>query len=279
MIRLVVDSSADYTTAELEAKNIELVPLNVTLGENTYQDGVNLERNNFYELLTNTTDFPKTAQPSPEAFLSVFEDAKEKGDDVICVLLSSGLSGTCQSAFLAKNMADYDNIHIVDSLAATHIIRVIVDKANEMRNQGALASDIITALEELKGRVKVLAAVDTMEYLYRGGRVSKATAAIGELAKIKPILTVTEDGKVAVAGKCLGKNKALRFLADNLSAKELDEAYPIYTVYAYGSENCEKLEEKLAQANFKIDGRLQIGATIGAHVGPGAFGVIFVEKN
>ena len=278
MIRLIVDSSADYTFAELEAKNIELVPLSVALGEKSYLDGVNLERNDFYELLTAGEDFPKTSQPSPEAFLSIFEDAKEKGDDVICVLLSSGLSGTCQSAFLAKNMADYDNIYIVDSLTATHMIRVIVDHADTLRNQCVVATEIVEALESLKTRVKVLAAVDTMEYLYRGGRVSKATAAIGELAKIKPVITVNEEGKVVVAGKCLGKNKALRFLTDNLSDKDLDDAFPLYTVYSYGTENCEKLEEKLAQADFSVNGRLQIGATIGAHVGPGAFGVVFVEK-
>ena len=278
MIRLVVDSSADYTTAELEEKNIELVPLNVVLNDNTYQDGVTLERNQFYELLTAGDDFPKTSQPSPESFLAIFEDAKEKGDDVICILLSSGLSGTCQSAFLAKNMADYDNIYIIDSLSATHMIHVMTDYADQMRNDGVSAAEIVEKIEAIKLKVKVFAGVDTMEFLYRGGRVSKATAAIGELAKIKPIITVNEEGKVVVAGKCLGKNKALRFITDALADKELNPDFPLYSIYSYGTDNCEKLEEKFAKEGRELAGRLQIGATIGAHVGPGAFGVVFVEK-
>ena len=137
MIRLVVDSSADFLAEELKEKNIELVPLNIALAGETYQDGVTLERNQFYEILTGQEDFPKTSQPSPENFLTLFENAKEAGDDVICILLSSSLSGTCQSAHLAKNMAEYDNIHIVDSLSATFGIKILADHANSMRNLAA----------------------------------------------------------------------------------------------------------------------------------------------
>lgn len=278
MIRILVDSSADYTAEALKEANIEFVPIGVTIDGKDYLDGVDLEKDQFYELLTNSNDFPKTSQPSPQSFLDIFEEAKEKGDDVICILLSSALSGTTQSAALAKTMADYDNIYIVDSLSATYPIKIMADYACKLRKEGKNASHIVNELEELKTRVKVVAGIDTMEFLYRGGRVSKATAAIGELANIKPIISVMEDGTVGVIGKCLGKNKALRFITDHLEELNLDENFPIYTVYTYGTQNCEKLEEKLAKANYKTSGRFQIGATIGTHIGPGTFGVVFVTR-
>lgn len=278
MIRLVVDSSADFLAEELKERKIELVPLNVALAGETYQDGVTLERNQFYEILTSQEDFPKTSQPSPESFLNIFEDAKEKGDDVICVLLSSGLSGTCQSAHLAKNMAEYDNIYIVDSLSATIGIKILVEYADKLRNENVSAAEIAAKLEDVKARIRIFAGVDTLEFLCRGGRVSRASAAIGELANIKPIINVNDEGKVVVLGKCLGKNKALRFIMDKMEEAPADGNFPIYTVYTYGTENTEKLEDKLTKAGTAFTSRQQIGATIGAHVGPGAFGVIYIEK-
>lgn len=277
MIRIIVDSSADLTAEELKEKNIELLPLNVLLDGKTYQDGVNLERNQFYELLTSCEDFPKTSQPSPEAFINLFEDAKEKGDDLILILLSSGLSGTYQTAFMAKNMVEYDKVHIIDSLTATHMIHIMADYADKLRKEGLSAVEIVEKVEAIKLKVQVLAAVDTMEYLYRGGRVNKATAAIGELAKIKPIIRVNEEGKVIVTGKCLGKNKALRFIIDNLKNKNLNPDFSLYSVYTYGTENCEKLEEKMEKEGFVIKDRYQVGSSIGAHIGPGVFGIFFVE--
>lgn len=278
MIRIVVDSSADFFAEELKERQIELVPLNVTLGGETYQDGVNLEKNQFYELLIGQEDFPKTSQPSPEDFLNLFEDAKEKGDDVICLLLSSSLSGTCQTAHLAKNMAEYDRIYIVDSLSATIGIRLLAEQADKLRQQGLPAAEIASQLEELKSRIRIFAGVDTLEFLCRGGRVSRASAAIGELANIKPIISVSQEGKVVVLGKCLGKNKALRFLMDKLEANPADEDFPFYSIFTYGTENTEKLEAKLEKAGLSYTSRQQVGASIGAHVGPGAFGFIYIAK-
>lgn len=279
MIRLLVDSSSDYSMEELKHKNIELVSLSVMLDNKSYLGGVELIGDSFYELMETCGDFPKTAQPSPQVFLEIFEDAKEKGDSVICILLSSALSGTCQSAHLAKNMAGYDNIYIIDSLSATHPIKVMMDYAVRLRDEGKSAEEITAAVEDLKSRVRIVAGVDTLEYLCRGGRLSRASAAIGELANLKPILTVTHEGTVTVIGKCLGRVKALNYLVKYLEDKKLDPDFPIYSVYTYGTDNCEKLEAKAAKENYSILERLQIGSTIGAHVGPGAYGFIFVEKS
>lgn len=278
MIRILVDSSTDFTMEEIKSKNLYHVPLTISLNDKDYLSGEDLTSDQFYELLTAGEDFPKTSQPSPQAFAEIFEQAKNKGEEIICVLLSSALSGTCQSAALAKDMVDYDGIHIVDSLTATIMTRVIVDYGLQLIEQGKSATEIVDALEALKGKVKVAAGIDTLEYLYRGGRLNKAAATIGELANLKPVITVTDEGTVSILGKCIGKNKALNFIMKTLGSKELDTTFPLYTVYAYGSENTEKLEEKLASEGYKVSDRLQLGSTIGAHVGPGAFGIIYVEK-
>lgn len=278
MIRILVDSSTDFSMEEVKNKNLYHVPLTISLNGQDYLSGEDLTSDQFYELLTAGEDFPKTSQPSPQAFAQIFEQAKEQGEEIICVLLSSALSGTCQSATIAKDMVDYDGIYIVDSLTATIMTRVIVDYGLELINRGNSAKEIVEALESLKSKVKVAAGLDTLEYLHRGGRLNKAAATIGELANLKPVITVTEEGFVSVIGKCLGKNKALQFILKTLSSKELNPEFPLYSVYAYGSENTEKLEEKLIAEGYHISARLQLGSTIGAHIGPGAFGIIYVEK-
>ena len=277
MIRFLVDTSSDYTVEEIKAKGMELAPLHITIGEADYRDGYDLSKNKFYELLTSNEEFPKTSQPTPQDFVDIFEDVQEKGDELICILLSSKLSGTFQSAALAKSIVEYENIHLVDSLGATHMIRIMADYAQELAEAGKSADEIVEVLEEMKAKIKVLAVVDTLEYLCKGGRVSKTTAAIGEMAKVKPMITVTE-GEVAVIGKSLGKNKAISNLLKAFEECEVDERFPIYSVSTLGTENCEAFEARFTEAGYHCKERVQIGATIGTHVGPGAFGVIFVQK-
>lgn len=278
MIRILVDSSADYAAEELKELNMELVPITITMGDKSFRDGIDITKNEFYEMLTGSDNFPMTSQPSPQDFLDIFEDAKEKGDSIIYLSLSSGLSGTFQSATLAKNMVEYDEIYLVDTLSATRAIRIMAEYACKLRYEGKDAAAIAAALEDFKSRVVIYAAVDTLEYLYKGGRLSKATAAVGELANLKPIIHVNKEGKITVPGKCLGRNKALATLTKMITAENIDTAFPIYSLYAIGEENTEKLEEKLAAAGVHVTKRLQIGATIGCHVGPGAYGAIFVTK-
>jgi len=278
MIRILLDSSADFSAEEAKMRNMELVPINITMNGKNYLDGVDITKDEFYELLTTSEEFPMTAQPSPQDFLDIFEDAKEKGDQIIYLSLSSGLSGTFQSATLAKNMAEYDEIYLVDTLSATRAIRLMAEYACKLREEGKDAATIAAELEDFRSRVVVYAAVDTLEYLYKGGRLSKAAAAVGELANLKPIITVTQEGKMAVPGKALGRNKALSTLVKMVTEKDIDTTFPIYSLYAVGEENTEKLEQKLGKEGVRVTKRLQIGSTIGCHIGPGAYGVIFVTK-
>ncbi len=278
MIRILLDSSSDLTAEDLRTLDMELVPIPVTINGTTYRDGIDISKDDFYTILVESGEFPMTSQPSPQDLIDIFEDAKAKGDSLIYITLSSGLSGTYQSAILAKDMVEYDEIYIVDSLTATRAIHIIAEYAGKLRYEGKTAREIAEELESFRSRVKVLAAIDTLEYLYKGGRLSKATAAVGELANLKIIISFGDEGKLTVPAKCLGRNKALATLTKMITEQPIDTTFPIYSLYASGEENTAKLESKLAEAGTHVTRRLQIGSTIGAHIGPGAYGVILVTK-
>lgn len=278
MIRFLVDSSSDYTPALLLGRDVEYVPLSITVGGQTYKDGINLTKDEFYRLLQQSEDFPKTALPSPADFADIFEEAKQAGDELVCVLLASGLSGTYQSAITAAAMVDYDKIYIVDSCSAAYGIQMLVEVGEQLRRRGKTGAEIAARLEELKGRIRICAAPDTLEYLHKGGRLSSTGAAIGTAVSLKPVITVTPEGKVSVLQKCLGHGRAINFICSYLEKHPADPAFPIYPIYTCGHENADKLMEKLTEQGTKLHSPVQIGSTIGAHVGPEVYGLIYMEK-
>lgn len=276
MIRIVVDSAADCSW-QTEIYD-DLVPLTVSIGGEDYLDGVNMTADRFFEMLVCSEEFPKTSQPSPESYFKVFRKAKMAGDEVLCFTVASALSGTYQSATIAKEMVDYDKIHIIDSCTASHLIATLAQYARKRIGDGAAAEQIVSECEALKGRIKVFAGLDTLEYLQKGGRLGKAAATVGQIAGIKPIVTITEEGHVSTGSKAIGVPRAIATMVAKLQTFALDEDFPIYTLYTYGDENPTKLEEKLEQAGFCVAGRRQVGPTIGAHIGPNVYGVMFVTK-
>lgn len=278
MIKILVDSSSDLTKEEAEEKGYLFVPIGISLEGKEYEDGVDLTKDEFYDLLVNGETFPKTSQPSPQVFLDLFEQAKKDGDEIVAILLSSALSGTYQSAVLARQMADYEGIHLIDSLTATGVIRVLADYAKGLADQGRSAAEVAALTEVFRSRVHVIAMMDTLEFLQKGGRIGKAAAMLGELARLKPLITLTEEGGVGVIGKTIGKNKAMSAMLKWLDERRMDEEFPRYSVFTSGTENCGQFEEKLAKHGITTVGRLQLGAAIGTHIGPGAFGIVYVEK-
>lgn len=275
MIKILVDSSAD---CDLRDKTVDLiVPISVNIDGVEYKSGIDLTSDKFYEILQSAKEFPRTSQPSPQLFVEVFEKAKEDGDQLIYLCLSSCFSGTYQGALIAKEMVDYDDIYIIDTLGVSHIISLLARYARRLINDGFTAGQIVDKCEELKSKIKLYAGVDTLEYLYKGGRLSRAGAAVGELTGIKPIIAV-KDGRVEVAAKALGKIRAMNTLLDKIKSHDVDTQFPMYSLYTSGTENCEALEQRLTESGYDIEGRLQVGSTIGAHVGPGVYAVMFVEK-
>lgn len=278
MIKFLVDTSSDYTMDEIKEKGLELVPMTISIGDKTFLDNVEIERNAFFDFMEKSEEFPKTSQPSPQEFVDVFEQIKKDGDELIYVSLSSGLSGTYQSAVLAKKIVDYDKIYLIDSTKATYVIKIMVDYGLKLREEGKNAEEIVKALEEVKPKIRLYAVLNTLDNLCRGGRVSKVEAGVGNLAKIKPIITLTNEGGVGIKGKAIGKKKATAGVFKLLEELDIDDNFPIYGIRSYGEPNYEKFIEQVKEHGYNVTDVLQIGPTIGIHIGSGAFGIIVVEK-
>ncbi len=279
MVRIITDSAADFEPCELEKFGIDCVPMQVTFGDTRYKENVNLDKNQFYKLLEGGV-FPKTSQPTPFDFEEIFETYAKKGDECVVVTISSALSGTYQSAFITKENLEYDNCFVVDGLSATAGQRILVEHAVKLRNEGKPAKDIANELEELKGRIKIYACIDTLEYLYKGGRVSKAAYAVGSFANIKPVIYVSREGKVEVCSKALSMKKGIATVCKRFEEFKPDTDYPIYIVYSNKKTNGEHLREAIKSCGYEVpeENLVNIGATIGAHIGSGACGVVFVSK-
>lgn len=198
-IRIITESASDMGTPERE--DVTVLPMHITFGEKEYLDGVNLSHREFYNMLIESDELPKTSLISPGTFADEFEKAEKAGEQVVVIVLSAKLSGTYQSAMVAA--ADYDNVTVVDSESVAVGERILVDYALRLKDQGKTAAEIAEELETAKKKVHVIALLDTLEYLKKGGRISKSVAMIGGMLSIKPVVTV-EDGVVAVLGKARG---------------------------------------------------------------------------
>lgn len=279
MLRILVDSSADYSETDAISKNIEIIRLKISFEGKEYTDGIDIERDGFYQMLETSKSFPKTSQATVWEFQQIFEDVRDKGDEMICILLSSELSGTYNSACIAKETVGYDKIYIIDSLLATIPIKMLADFAAELRDSGKTAAETADAVENMKGRIRVFACLDTLEYLAKGGRLNKTVATIGNTVHLKPIVTIGKNGRVEVIAQQIGKSKAMNTIIKMISKVKIDLRFPIYPVYTYGIENCMSFADRMANEGYKLSERLQVGPAIGTHIGPNAFGVVFVEMN
>lgn len=278
-IRFLTDSTSDITPEEARARGIFLVPMEVSFGDVSYRDNYDITHEEFYEKLVRAKTLPTTSQPAPADFLPFFEEAKEKGDTLICLLISAALSGTVQSAILAKEICQYESIYIIDSNEAIVGLRMLVDLGFRLLEEGKSAEEIVAELESAKTRVRLFALVDTLEYLHKGGRLSAATAVVGTILKVKPLVTL-KNGELAVLGKGRGVKDAIRTLlslaGDDLHA---DPRLPVYYGYSRDKSLCEELraavEEKYAPKGSPL---YSIGAVIGTHVGPGGAVFGYLER-
>lgn len=222
----------------------------------------------------------KTSQPSPEAFLPAFESAKAANEDAVYIGISSALSGTLQSAHIAAEMTGHKKLHIIDALNGAAGQKLLVLHACRLRDEGLMkAREMVQKLESLRSRIRLLAGVDTLEYLGRSGRIPKAVASLGNLTQLKPLLEVSREGKIVLCGKALGRRRAIEHLAKKIASFKIDPLHPIIPLFSYDKANCLTLLEKLRTLKVYPDEGLlsAIGTAIAPHIGPGAYGVSFVE--
>ena len=274
MIRIITDSTSEISIEKAKELNIDVVALNIIFDNVTYKDQIDLEVNEFYEKLKCVDKLPTTSQPSPNEFLDIFE--KYKGDTIIGIFLSSKLSGTFQSAYIAKNMIDdNNNIHLIDSKTATLGIQVLVMHAVKLRDANEDAKVIVNEINKLLDRVKVIAYVDTIKYLKMGGRINGVKALLSTSLGISPLIGV-EDGVIVSVNKTRGKNKANNLMIKYTQSYPIDENH----VVVYGHANCYNyLINFIDKHNYSNEYNIsEIGAVIGTHSGPNAYGIAYISK-
>lgn len=285
-VRIITDSASDITREDVAAAGnpaLTVLPLSITFGNTTYEDGVNLSHQRFYELLVEGDDLPMTGQVNPYAFEQAIGEARAAGDEVIVITLSGKLSGTNASANTAA--ASFDGgVYVVDSKNVTVGERVLVDYALRLVGEGLSAADIATALEQAREDIYVVGLLDTLEYLRRGGRIPASAAALGKLLSIKPVITI-EDGAVELLGKARGSKNGRNLLTQQVeTAGGIDFAMPIALGYAglddallrkYIEDSRHIWEDHIALEDLPVH---SVGATIGTHVGPGAIALAFFKQ-
>lgn len=269
-IKIITDSTSYITREYAERENVTIVALNYVFGEETGKEPFPGKFADFYHKLNTTKLFPSTSQPSAGEFLDVFNKAFEEGyEEIIAILLSSKLSGTFNSAMLAKNMLEDKSITIIDSQNAASNLRFLVEDAVEMVKKGKSSQEIESHINTKKLGMHIYLTTDTLEYLSRGGRLSTVQATVGNLLNIKPIIELN-DGELKLLEKLRGKTKVLLAIVDKVP----DNVQKIGICHALDMENAEKLEgilkEKFPNATISID---ELGPVVGAHLGTGGIGI------
>ena len=276
--RIIVDSTADLMP---EFKNrVHIVPLTVLFGQEEYVDGITIDHKTFYKKLIESDVLPSTSQATPDAFIKEFEKAKAAGECAVVITISSKLSGTYQSAMIAA--ADYDNIYVVDSGTGAVGAGILTELALELLDNGQDAKAIAERLEEEKKKIVIVALVDTLEYLKKGGRISKTVAFAGGVLNIKPVLSVI-DGEINMLGKARGSKMGNNLLVQEIEkAGGVDFSKPVLLGYTGISDAL--LLKYIEDSRHIWDGNLDevryttIGSVIGTHAGPGAVAVAFFKN-
>lgn len=278
-VRIVIDSTTDI--AEECKGKFTVVPITICFGEEEYVDGVTITHKGFYEKLIESDVMPVTSQPTPAAFEAVYEKAKQAGDTVVVITISSKLSGTYQSATIAAQ--DYsDMVYVVDSRSVAIGTGILAELALGMAENGAPAEEIARKITEERENVRLIALLDTLEYLKKGGRISKTAAIAGGLLSIKPVICIV-DGAVEVLGKARGSRQGNNLLVKDIeSCGGVDFSKPFLLGYTGLSDML--LQKYIQDSSFLWEGHVEqlhttiVGSAVGTHAGPGAVAAAFFKR-
>lgn len=276
--RIIVDSTTELMPEYRD--RVKVIPLIVRFGEEEYLDGVTIDHKTFYEKLIESDVLPATSQANPDTFMKAFDEIKAAGESAVVITLSSKLSGTYQSAVIAAE--EYENIYVVDSGTVTIGSSILTELALKYIDEGMDAETIANKLEEDKKKIHIVALVDTLEYLKKGGRISKTVAFAGTLLNIKPVISVT-DGEINMLGKARGSKMGNNLLVQEIEkAGGIDFSKPVLLGYSGLSDIL--LKKYIEDSRHIWDSNLEsvryttIGSVIGTHAGPGAIAVAFFKN-
>ena len=275
-VKIVVDSTADLMPHV--AEKLTVVPLTIRFGSEEFVQGVDITNQAFYEKLVESDVLPTTSQATPFQFEEVFQSCVDAGDDVVCITLSQKLSGTCQSATVAASVFP-GKVYVVDSESVAIGAGILAEYALNLSDQGKTAEAIYEELLAARRKVRVLAMLDTLEYLKKGGRISKTVAFAGELLQLKPVVCI-DDGEIKMVGKARGSKQGNNLLVQEIGkAGGVDFSMPLMLGYTGLSDVL--LQKYIRDSAALWEGRIEqlpqtiVGSVVGTHAGPGAVAVAF----
>lgn len=278
MLRIVTDTASDMTLDQAAKMGVDLVALEITFDDGPCPQKTEEDFVTFYRRLENCENLPVTSRPSPQAYLDIYLDAKKKQEEVVVLSVSGGLSGTVETAVVAKNMAEYDAIHVVDTHQAILTQRMLVEYAVKLREEGRNAAEIAEEVSKLRDRVGVCGVVGTLKYLQKGGRIPPSLALVGRMLNIKPVI-VLEDSILKQLGKARGYAAGMEMLFKKLEDDRFDPDYPLYFGYTSDPKLGELLREKTMERFGVTDSRMYpIGGIIGTHCGTDCMAVAYLKK-
>ncbi len=278
-IRIVIDSTSDVTKDIIEKYNLKVVPLTVNFENESFLDKIELSSSEFFEKLVKATKLPTTSQANPAAFVEAFSEILLEGDQVLGIFLASEFSGTYDSARIAKDMIGSDNISIIDSKSVCLGAFSLILEAIDLVKQNKTIDEIAEELEKDKEKIVAVAGLDTLEYLEKGGRISKGQAVVGSILNIKPVLEI-KNGKLSVIDKVRGKNKTIRWIDEWIEKNHFDLSNKtVLLFYAQNYDQIKILRDTIEKKyNIKNIIEQEVGAVIGTHAGPGVIGIGFLNK-
>lgn len=274
MVRIVTDSTADLSEEQQKSSGVTVVPLNVRFGDDVYKDHVELTGDQFFAKLKASSQLPKTSQPSVGDFEEIFRRFHDNGDEVVAVLISSKVSGTYGAAEMAAKAVDEDHIEVIDSLTTSMALGFLAMEGARLASSGASRSQVAGHIRELVPKAKVLAAIDTLTYLERGGRIGRARALLGSLLNFKPLITL-QDGEVAPLGRARGHAQAINKLVELLGRD--GKLSNLAVLHGGARAEAEQLRDRVAGNYPGLDIPLaETGAVIGTYTGPGVIGFVYL---
>jgi len=274
MRRIIVDSGSSIKQSEKEQCGVDILPIPLQMGNDSFLDGVNLSTEEFYRRLKSHGQFPKTSLPSLGEAQELVNAYTRQGDEVLIITISSGISGTYQA--LKMLFSEYKNVEVFDSKLAVGGIRILVDEAK--RHEAEAMDTVIEKLTALRSRIVIAAIPETLDYLLAGGRLSRSSWMVGKLLSIIPVITFV-DGKVSVLSKKRGINQGKRALVEMIQQDRADPSYGIIAAYTYNKENVDDVIRMMPdEYKSMVAVYDDLCSSIACHWGPNAFGIVYVKK-
>ena len=275
-IKIITDSTADLPREVYNQYDIEVLPLLINFGEDSYLDGIEINPEQLFEKIEKENVLPSTAQVIPNRFMETYKKYLDEGYKIISIHMSSAMSGTYQSACIAKDTLESEDIYVIDSKNVTSALGILVLKAGVLKERNYSALEIVDEIEKKKNNVKLSVCFESLEYLVRGGRVSKTAGIVGGVLGIRLILEI-KDGLMGVKDKIRGNKKAIKKIISDLEDADLDEDVPVILIDVKNIEIKDALTEYLKESNINYL-ECPVGTTVSIHSGPRCCGLVFLTK-